>query len=60
MGTGSKLYHEITEALESTPKLFPERAVVACQGIEGAYSQIAAEKLFAMPHIMFLSTWAGV
>ncbi len=60
MGTGSKLYHEITEALESTPKLFPERAVVACQGIEGAYSQIAAEKLFAMPHIMFLSTWERV
>ena len=42
----STLYREITEALENTPKLFPERAVVACQGVEGAYSQIAAEKLF--------------
>ncbi len=54
------LYREITEALESTPKLFPERASVACQGVEGAYSQVAAEKLFRAPDITFLSSWEGV
>ena len=56
----SELYREITKALEETPKMFPERAVVACQGVEGAYSQIAAEKLFRAPNIMFFSNWEKV
>ena len=60
LGEGSHLYSEITEALETTPKLFPERALVACQGVEGAYSQIAAEKLFSLPNIMFFSDWEKV
>lgn len=56
----SLLYKEITDALESTPKLFPERAVIACQGVEGAYSQIAAERLFNAPDIVFFSNWEKV
>ena len=56
----SELYREITNALENTPKLFPERALVACQGVEGAYSQIAAERLFKLPNIMFFSNWEKV
>lgn len=54
------LYNEITAALESTPDLFPERASVACQGVEGAYSQLAAEKLFRAPDITFLTSWEAV
>lgn len=50
----------IKNALESTEKLFPQRAVVACQGVEGAYSQAACEKLFSVPSIMFMSTFDGV
>ena len=60
LGATSALYDEINEALESTPKLFPERAIVACQGVEGAYAQIAAEKLFRLPNIMFFSDWEKV
>ena len=56
----SPLYQEITDAIENTPKIFPERASVACQGIEGAYSQIAAERLFSAPNIVFLSQWEKV
>ena len=56
----SMLYNEITEALGNTPKLFPERATIACQGVEGAYSQIAAEKLFSAPDIVFFSNWEKV
>ena len=56
----SSLYGEIVDALENTPKLFPERAVVACQGVEGAYSQIAAEKLFRAPNIVFFSNWEKI
>ena len=54
------LYNEITNALQSTPKTFPERAMVACQGVEGAYSQIAAERLFRAPDIVFFSNWEKV
>ena len=56
----SALYKEITAAIESTPKLFPERATVACQGVEGAYSQSAAERLFSAPDIVFFSNWEKV
>ena len=56
----SPLYTEISNALENTSKEFPKRALVACQGVEGAYSQIAAEKLFGAPDIMFFSSWDKV
>lgn len=60
LDTDSPLYNEITDALENTPKIFPQRALVACQGVEGAYSQIAAEKLFGAPDIVFFSNWDKV
>ncbi|MEG1846402.1 MAG: prephenate dehydratase domain-containing protein, partial [Oscillospiraceae bacterium] len=41
-------------------KCFPENAVVACQGVEGAYSSLAAEKLFKRPDIMFFKTFDDV
>ena len=56
----SELAGKIEKALETTPKLFPQSALVACQGVEGAYSQIAAEKLFAMPDIMYCNHFKAV
>ena len=56
----SALKEEIKAALESTPKLFPDRGTVACQGVEGAYSQIACDKLFAMPDIVYVRSFEGV
>ena len=50
----------IENALRDTPQLFPEKAVVACQGVEGAYSGIACEKLFARPSIFYFSTFDAV
>ena len=60
LGETSALYEEIMTAIDSTPKMFPERADVACQGVEGAYSQIAAERLFRSPNIMFFNDWEKV
>ncbi len=60
LGDTSSLYSEISTALDTTQKLFPSKAVVACQGVEGAYSQIAAERLFKHPNIMFFSNWEKV
>jgi chorismate mutase/prephenate dehydratase len=50
----------IEAALCDTPQLFPEKAIVACQGVEGAYSGIACEKLFARPSIFYFSSFDAV
>ena len=39
---------------------FPRRAVVACQGVEGAYSQIACEKLFDTVNIKYYPSFRSV
>lgn len=39
---------------------FPLSATVACQGVEGAYSQIAASRLFKIPSISYFDTFEGV
>ena len=56
----SELYDRITKAIENTPKLFPQAPMVACQGVEGAYSQIACEKIFKSPFIMYFKSFDGV
>ena len=38
----------------------PNRALVACQGTEGAYAQQSCEKLFEYPDILYFSTFDGV
>ncbi len=55
-----ELYGQLRTALENTPQLFPQRAMVACQGVEGAYSQLAAEKFFRLPNIMYCNTFESV
>jgi len=37
-----------------------ETAVIACQGVEGAYSQIAANALFKNPDVIYMRTFDGV
>jgi len=59
-GELTPLYRQITEAIENTPKLFPRAPMVACQGIEGAYSQIACEKIFRDPFIMYFKNFEAV
>ncbi len=58
--TLSPLFTRITQAIESTPKLFPQAPMVACQGVEGAYSQIACEKIFKNPFIMYFKSFDSV
>jgi len=55
-----QLRSKIENALENTEKLFPERAMVACQGVEGAYSQIACQRMFKRPDIMHFDSFEGV
>jgi chorismate mutase/prephenate dehydratase len=50
-------HHDATErvraALASQPAIFPRQARVACQGVEGAYQQIAVDRLFRRPALSF-------
>lgn len=59
-GSTSPLQRKITEAIEMTQNLFPQNPTVACQGVEGAYSQIAAEKIFSDPFIMYFKNFESV
>ena len=59
-GSISPLYEQITDAIKHTPQLFPQAPMVACQGVEGAYSQIACEKIFKSPFIMYFKNFEGV
>ena len=55
-----QLHQTIAQSIENTPKLFPQAPMVACQGVEGAYSQIACEKIFKSPMIMYFKSFEGV
>ena len=56
----TELYEKITQAIASTPQLFPQAPMVACQGVEGAYAQIACEKIFKSPFIMYFKNFGAV
>lgn len=60
LGYASPLTEQISQAVQSTPPLFPENAVVACQGVEGAYSQLACERLFRLPNVLYFSSFEAV
>ena len=56
----SKLERQIRQAELDTVPVFPTTATVACQGVEGAYSQLAADRLFRRPAISYFETFEGV
>ena len=53
-------YHDILTSIENTPRLFPQAPMVACQGVEGAFSQIACEKIFKSPSILYFKNFEAV
>ncbi len=55
----SPLAREI-RASASAAQPFPERALVACAGTEGSYTQQAASRLFAVPTIAFFNEFENV
>lgn len=60
LGYDGTLLEQIRAGLNNTQPMFPERAVVACQGVEGAYSQLACDKLFSAASIMYMNSFEGV
>lgn len=56
----SDLLVSIKEKISSGIKKFPINANVACQGAEGAYSNMAADKVFPINNIMYFKDFEGV
>ncbi len=50
----------IERAMRDASTVFPDGGLVACQGVEGAYSQIAADRLFSLPRIRYFGTFGDV
>ena len=60
LGLRTELTQQIADAIAETPQLFPESAAVACQGVEGAYSQLACDRLFRLANIFYFSSFDAV
>mgnify|MGYP001076300297 CR=1 FL=1 len=60
LGSSSTLPEILKRAVVTTPQLFPTSAAVACQGVEGAYSEQACERLFKRPSTFFFSSFEAV
>ncbi|KXB35521.1 bifunctional chorismate mutase/prephenate dehydratase [Atopobium deltae] len=58
--SSQSMHTRIDQAQAHTGALFPTDALIACQGVEGAYSQLAADRLFKRPNISFFTTFEGV
>ncbi len=56
----SKMQTNIENTLKTGVKEFPIEAVVACQGVDGAYSSIACSKFFPISSISFFKDFEGV
>ena len=60
MNKRTALTEQVRHAIDHSPKRFPEYPSVACQGVAGAYSQIACSKLFRMPDISYFPNFEDV
>lgn len=54
------LSDNLRRVLMKGKKYFPVSSTVACQGVEGSYSSIAADKLFEIADITFFRNFEGV
>ncbi|MDR2046367.1 MAG: bifunctional chorismate mutase/prephenate dehydratase [Clostridiales bacterium] len=54
------IYDELEKMLSKEPPPFPKKLKTACQGARGAFSHIAANKIFKDPEIGFYNTFEEV
>ena len=60
LGRTSPFGDEVRSALEAAPAYFPTHATVACQGTEGAYQQLACDRMFRSADIRFFDSFEAV
>lgn len=56
----SPVRERVETALRKGPEPFPQTGTVACQGVEGSYSSMAAQRMFPRGNIMFFKTFEAV
>ncbi len=56
----SSISDKIRQTLAKGELVFPNKAKVACQGVVGAYSGIAADRLFELADITYFKNFEGV
>lgn len=56
----SNIINQINNAISKGEKILPNKAKVACQGVVGAYSGIAADRLFELADITYFKNFEGV
>ena len=59
-GVPSSIRTLLDGALAKGEETFPVSATVACQGVAGAYAQIAADKMFPINDILYFKDWDAV
>ena len=60
IGEKGTLAGKVERSKNETNKLFPDFVTVACQGTEGANSQIACDRIFRNSNIMFFDRFGAV
>lgn len=56
----SKVIAGVKKAIQEGVQEFPTSACVACQGVAGAYSQIATDRMFPIADILYFKDWDAV
>lgn len=56
----TKVGAQVRASLEAGNQVFPQTGMVACQGIEGANSQVACDRLFPRGNILYVKTFDAV
>ncbi len=51
---------QVEASLNKTYDAFPRGGMIACQGTEGAYGQMAADRMFPQGHLVFFKTFEAV
>ena len=60
VSTPTRVGARIETALEGGNELFPQTGLVACQGVEGANSQVACDKLLPRGNILYVKSFQAV
>ena len=56
----TKVEARVKAALASNSEVFPQTGMVACQGVEGANSQVACDRLFPRGNIVYVKSFGAV
>jgi len=60
INTPTRVAAQVKASLAAGGELFPQTGLVACQGVEGANSQVACDRLLPRGNIVFVKTFGAV